>query len=374
MINKITESEIEKFAIELLEKQGYQYIYAPSIAPDSDTPERQSFEDVLLMERLQSAVGRINPAIPAGIREDAIKQIQRLNSPELIANNEAFHRMLTEGIKVTYQRDGHSRGDLVWLIDFKNPENNDFIVANQFTIIENNPSISFRTGVNKRPDVILFINGLPLVVIELKNPADENAAIRSAFKQFQTYKQAIPSLFTYNGLMIISDGLEAKAGSISAGLSRFMAWKTSDGKVEASPLIGQLETLIKGMLDKKTLLDLIRHFIVFEKSKKEDKKTGIVSIQTVKKLASYHQYYAVLPAWILNQWATEKAAWSGTPRAAANPYPWFFIRERSSWQWKTPRFWSLPTETIWTISCLIPSLPQNNCLGRNRCRRKTEAT
>ena len=297
-MNKITESAIEKFAIELLEKQGYQYIYAPSVAPDSSTPERENFEDVLLMERMQTAVGRINPSIPADIREDAIKQIQRLNSPELIANNEAFHRMLTEGIKVSYQKDGNSRGDLVWLIDFKNPENNDFVVANQFTVIENN--------VNKRPDVILFVNGLPLVVIELKNPADENATIRSAFKQLQTYKQAIPSLFTYNGFMIISDGLEAKAGTISSGFSRFMAWKTSDGNVEASPLIGQMETLIKGMLNKSILLDLIRHFIVFEKSKKEDKvngevregalgyrETGIITIQTEKKLAAYHQYYAV---------------------------------------------------------------------------------
>ena len=284
-MERITESAIEKFAIELLESSGYQYIYGPDIAPDSETPERESFEDVLLIERLQKAVGRINPSIPTDCRKDAIKQIQRLKSPELIANNEAFHRMLTEGIKVTYQKDGNNRGDLVWLIDFKNPENNDFIVANQFTVIENN--------VNKRPDVILFVNGLPLVLIELKNPADENATVRSAFKQLQTYKQAIPSLFTYNGLMIISDGLEAKVGSISAGFTRFMAWKTSDGKVEASPLIGQLETLIKGMLDKKTLLDLIRHFIVFEKSKKEDRETGIITIQTEKKIASYHQYYAV---------------------------------------------------------------------------------
>ncbi len=284
-MTKITESEIEKYSIELLEKQDYKYIYAPSIAPDSENPERESFEDVILTERLKTAVGRINSSIPADIREDAIKQIQRLNSPELIANNEAFHRMLTEGIKVTYQIDGHSRGDYVWLVDFKNPENNDFLVVNQFTVIENN--------VNKRPDVILFVNGLPLVVIELKNPTDENATVRSAYKQLQTYKQAIPSLFTYNSLMIISDGLEAKAGSISAGLSRFMAWKTSDGKVEASALIGQLETLIKGMLNKETILDLIRHFNVFEKSKKEDKETGIITIQTVKKLASYHQYYAV---------------------------------------------------------------------------------
>ena len=146
---------------------------------------------------------------------------------------------------------------------------------------------------NKRPDIILFINGLPLVVIELKNPADENATVKSAFTQLQTYKQAIPGLFTYNGFMVVSDGLEAKAGSISAGYSRFMAWKSSDGKTVASPRIGQMETLIKGMLNKQTLLDIIRHFIVFDKSKKEDNETGITTIATVKKLAAYHQYYAV---------------------------------------------------------------------------------
>jgi len=219
-MNEITESEIEQFAIELLEKQGYQYIYAPDIAPDGDRLERESFEDVLLLERLQTAVGRINPDIPVEVRENAIKQIQRLNSPELITNNEAFHRMLTEGIKVSYQKDGNSRGDLVWLIDFKNPENNDFLVTNQFTVIEN--------GINKRPDIILFVNGLPLVIIELKNPADENATVRSAYKQLQTYKQAISSLFTYNGFMVISDGLEARAGSLSADFNRFMTWKSSD--------------------------------------------------------------------------------------------------------------------------------------------------
>ncbi|MBP1909355.1 type I restriction endonuclease subunit R [Methanolobus bombayensis] len=282
---KITESEIENFAIELLERQGYRYIYAPDIASDSDTPERSSFEDVLLLERLRTAVGRINPGVPADAREDAIRQLQRLNSPELISNNEAFHRMLTEGVNVSYQKDGINRGDLVWLVDFKNPENNDFLVTNQFTVIEND--------VKKRPDIILFVNGLPLVVIELKNPADENATVKSAFKQLQTYKQTIPSLFAYNGFMVISDGLEAKSGSLSAGFSRFMAWKSSDGNVEASPPIGQLETLINGMLEKTTLLDLIRHFIVFEKSKKEDSATGIITIQTVKKLATYHQYYAV---------------------------------------------------------------------------------
>lgn len=284
-MSRITENIIEEFCIELLEKQGYEYIYAPDIAPDSDKPLRSDFDDVLLSSRLSDAVARINPSIPHEARQEAIKEINRIHSPELLSNNERFHRLLTEGVKVSYQKDGNQRGDLVWLVDFSNPENNDFVVANQLTVIEN--------GVNKRPDVVLFVNGLPLVVIELKNAADENATIKSAFKQLQTYKQAIPSLFTYNGLMIISDGLEAKAGSLSAGLSRFMSWKTADGKEETSHLVSQLETLIKGMLAKETLLDLIRHFIVFEKSKTEDPKTGVVTIETVKKLAAYHQYYAV---------------------------------------------------------------------------------
>jgi len=284
-MTKITESSLEQFALSLLEASGYEYVYGPDIAPDSETPQRSSFEDVLLLERLASAVARINPGISSDAREDAIKQILRLNSPELITNNESFHRMLTEGIKVTHQKDGNARGDLVWLIDFNNPDNNDFLVLNQFTVVDNN--------VNKRPDIVLFINGLPLVVIELKNPADENGTVYSAYQQIQTYMQAIPRLFAYNGFTIISDGLEARAGTISSGFNRFMAWKTADGKVEASPLIGQLETLIKGMLCKAALLDLVRHFVVFEKSRKEDKDTGVITIQTAKKLAAYHQYYAV---------------------------------------------------------------------------------
>jgi type I restriction enzyme R subunit len=172
----------------------------------------------------------------------------------------------------------------VHLVDFDDVSNNDFVVANQFTIIENGRSI--------RPDIILFINGLPLVVIELKNAVDENATIKSAHNQIGTYKSLIPSLFTYNAFCVISDGIEAKAGTISAGLSRYMAWKTSDGESEASRLIPQIETLINGMLNPLVLLDLVRSFIVFEKSKKED-KNGIVTIESVKKLAAYHQYYAV---------------------------------------------------------------------------------
>ena len=284
-MTKITESDIETLAIERLQALGFDYIYGPDIAPDSANPERESFADVLLLGRLRNAVARINPTLPRAVLDEAIKTIQRISSPELLANNEAFHRLLTEGVNVSYQKDGNTRGDLVWLVDFANPDNNEFVVANQFTIIENNQ--------NKRPDIILFVNGLPLVVIELKNAADENTTLTSAYRQLETYKQTIPGLFTYNGFVVISDGLEAKAGSISAGLSRFMAWKSADGRAEASHLVSQLETLINGMLNKATLIDLIRHFIVFEKSSKEDVATGQISISTVKKLAAYHQYYAV---------------------------------------------------------------------------------
>jgi type I restriction enzyme R subunit len=284
-MTKITENLIELLAIQCLEALGYNYLYGPDIAPDGHSPERDSYEKVLLLRRLQNAVKRINRSIPADAQAEAIEEIQRIASSELLANNETFHRLLTEGIPVSKRVDGDDRGDRVWLIDFKNPYNNDFVVANQFTIIEN--------GNNKRPDVLLFVNGIPLVVMELKNAADENTTIHSAFKQIGTYKAIIPGLFTYNAFAVISDGLEAKAGTVSSDFSRFMTWKSADGKVEASHFVSQLETLILGMLNKETLLDLIRHFIVFEKSKKEDSVTGITTISTVKKLAAYHQYYAV---------------------------------------------------------------------------------
>lgn len=284
-MTKITESHIEEFAIELLEKQGFQYLYGPEIAPDSESPLRQGFDDVVIVEKLKTAIDRINPMIPENAREDALRQVQRIHSPQLITGNETFHRMLTEGVNVIFREGSEDRGDYVRLIDFENLENNDFCVVNQFTVVENHQ--------NKRPDVILFVNGLPLVVIELKNPTDENATVMSAFKQLQTYKDVIPSLFTYNAILVISDGLEARTGTISSGFNRFMAWKTTDGKAEASHLVSQLETLIQGMLNKQVLLDLIQNFVVFEENKKEDPETGITTIETTKKLATYHQYYAV---------------------------------------------------------------------------------
>lgn len=284
-MTKLAESTIELFAIEQFEQLGYQYVYGPNIAPDAETPERSRWDDVLLSGRLEQAMQRINPNISQVVIQNALKEVQRLHSPDLLASNEAFHRLLTEGVKVSTHRDGGERGDIVWLVDFNYPANNEFLVINQFTVIENNA--------NKRPDLVLFVNGIPLVVIELKNPADENTTLKSAFKQLETYKHTISSLFTFNALLVISDGLEAKAGSLSAGLTRFMAWKTADGKAEASHLVSQLETLINGMLNRNTLLDLVRHFIVYEKSRKEDAATGLISITTVKKIAAYHQYYAV---------------------------------------------------------------------------------
>ncbi|WP_444351563.1 type I restriction endonuclease subunit R [Phocaeicola plebeius] len=284
-MTQLTESQIESFAIQLFEHLGYKSLYGPDIAPDGPNPLRTSFEEVVLKESLRKAVRRINHELSAAVCEDAVNEVLRIASPDLLANNELFHRMLTEGVSVSVHREGAERGELVWLVDFDNPLNNEFAVINQYTIVEN--------GRNKRRDLILFVNGLPLVVIELKNAADENATLQSAFRQVETYKKAIPSLFTYNELIVISDGLEARAGSLSAGFSRMMAWKSADGKAEASRLVSQLEVLIQGMLNRETLMDLVRSFTVFEKTKTEDLKTKITKIETVKKVAAYHQYYAV---------------------------------------------------------------------------------
>lgn len=284
-MEKITEQKIETLAIELLEAQGYHYIYGPQMAADGEFPERDNYNTVLLIERIRAAIDRVNPTLPLHIKEEALKQVQSIDSPELLHNNETFHNYLTQGITVSHNVDGQDRGDTVWLIDYKDLSKNEYVVVNQFTVIEDENQ--------KRPDVLLFINGLPLVVIELKNPTDEKATVRSAYKQLQTYKDQIPNLFNYNGLCVVSDGLEARMGSLSAGYSRFLAWKSTDGEKEASHLVNQMEILIKGMLNKETVLDLIKNFTVFEKMQSEDTDTGLTTIETIKKIAAYHQYYAV---------------------------------------------------------------------------------
>ncbi|TKT84594.1 type I restriction endonuclease subunit R [Dyadobacter frigoris] len=281
----ITEDKIETFAIEILQLIGWEYIHGLALAPGAERSERENFEQIILVDRLRKSVAVLNPGIPADAQELAIQKVLRIYSPEMLHNNETFHQLLVEKVKIPYQQDGFERSYEVALVDFEDRMNNEFLCVNQYIIIEN--------GQNKRPDLLLFANGIPLVVIELKNAADQNATIRKAYDQLQTYKATIPSLFTYNAICVISDGMACKAGSISAGYSRYMNWKSADGKKEASRFIPQLEILLKGMLNPDTLLDLVRNFIVFEKNKKEDPKTGITQIETVKKLAAYHQYYAV---------------------------------------------------------------------------------
>ena len=284
-MTKLTESDIEQMTIDILQGRGYEYLYGPDIAPDGTTPLRSSLGEVVLRERLEAAVRRLNPSLPASVQDEAVKTVLRIGSTDLLADNEQFHELLTQGVTVSVYEEGEERGKPVWLVDFDDPWNNEFTVVNQFTVIEN--------GHNLRPDVVLFVNGLPLVVMELKNAADEEATITKAYEQIGTYKEQIPSLFRYNEVIVISDGLEAKAGTLSSGLSRYTAWKSEDGETLASHLVGELEVLLKGMLTPETLIDLVRAFTVFEKEKHEDKATGQITITTVKKLAAYHQYYAV---------------------------------------------------------------------------------
>jgi len=278
----IYEDEIEQLAIDLLKEIGYEYYHGQEIAPDSQNPKRRSIEEVIHEEDLRNALTRLNQKTPSSLIEEAIKTIKHPHSQNLIENNEQFHKMLVEGVRVNYTKDGEERGEIVKIIDFQNPENNHFLAVNQYTVKEKNNI--------KRPDIVLFINGLPLVVIELKNPTQEDVNILSAYNQIQTYKETIPSLFTYNEILIISDGMEARAGSLTSGFDRFLAWKSVDGETISKS--NQLETIIKGLLNKETIIDFIKNFVVFQKSKYED-KTGQISITSDKKIAAYHQYYAV---------------------------------------------------------------------------------
>ena len=274
---KYTESHIEEATLEWLKELGYSVLFGPDIAPDGENPERKSYKDVVLESRLRSAIKIINSNIPEEARNEAIKKVLGVaySNPSLSITNQTFHKMIAEGVDVEYQReDGSIAGDKVYLIDKKNLENNDWLVVNQFTVIENNH--------NRRPDVLVFVNGLPIAIFELKNPADVNATTKNAFNQIQTYKSQIPSLFTFNELCIIGDGIDARIGSLTADLERFMKWRTIDGATIAPASVPEMEVLVKGVFDKKHLVDIIHNFIVFETD--GEKMT--------KKLAAYHQYHA----------------------------------------------------------------------------------
>ena len=280
---KFTESVVEDAALEWFEGLGYSIAHGPEIAPDVAGSERATYADVLLVDRLRSALFTLNPDIPAECLDEVIKRLQRPEQPTLIENNRAFHALLRDGVDVEYRLpDGSSKGDKVWLFDFDNPDRNDWLAVNQFTVVE-------KIGTNqhdRRPDVVVFVNGLPLAVIELKNAADEHATIWAAFKQTQTYKAEIPSLFVPNALLLVSDGTEARVGSLTAGKDRFTPWRTTDGEDTAPKTQPQLEVAIKGIFDRRWLLDYVRNFTVFE--------TGDAKI--IKKIAAYHQFHAVRKA------------------------------------------------------------------------------
>jgi type I restriction enzyme R subunit len=274
----ITESVVEEATISWLKELGYILLFGPDIAPGELFAERESYGEVILINRLRSVLAKINPNIPEEAREEAIRKVMRAEHPSLIENNRRFHRYLVDGVPVEYQKENRNIHDQVWLIDFSDPENNDWLAINQYTVIEERH--------NRRPDVVVFVNGLPLAVIELKNPANENATALDAFKQFQTYKAEIPSLFVFNEALVASDGLAARAGTLTSDWERFMPWRTVEGDDLAPKELPQVEVLIKGIFEKQRFLDLIRYFIVFEETRQ-----GIS-----KKMAGYHQYHAVRKA------------------------------------------------------------------------------
>jgi type I restriction enzyme, R subunit len=273
--NTFSETTVEDAALEIFEGLNYTILHGPNIAPGEMFSERASYGDVVLIARLRKALSEINSKIPAEAIEEAIRKVLHPDSPSLVENNRRFHRFLTEGISVEYQGEGRIVHDQVRLFDFDRPEKNDWVSANQFTIIENRS--------NRRPDIIVFVNGIPLSVIELKNLADENTTVRDAFKQFQTYQRDIPSLFPYNEVLVISDGLEARIGTLTSGWERFMPWRTIEGDDVAPKGSLEMEVLLKGVFDKRRFLDLVRNFVVFE----DDGRS------LNKKVAGYHQFHAV---------------------------------------------------------------------------------
>ena len=273
---KFSESHVEDAALEWLSGLGYAVLHGPDISPDGPTPERVSYDQVLLTSRLRNALERLNPHLPAETLEEVLRKVQQTETPSLIEENRRLHRYLIAGVPVEVAReDGSIGGDVARLIDFDDVDANDWLAVNQYTVIENRN--------NRRPDVVLFVNGLPLAVIELKNPGDENATLERAFKHLQTYKDQTPSLFRTNAALVTSDGLHARLGSLTANLERFMPWRTVDGSAIVSKGVPELGTLIDGVFEKTRFLALIHDFTVFG-----DTGSGLVKI-----MAGYHQFHAV---------------------------------------------------------------------------------
>lgn len=274
----MTEDILEQNCLEWLQELGWLVLYGPDLAPRERGAEREDFGQVYLLGRVRDALTRINPDVPFEGIEEALRRIQAVSGPDIVSNNRAFHRLLTDGVDVEVPSAGDYGGTRhlkVWLLDLEEIENNDWLVLSQFTVVEGNKS--------RRADVVIFVNGLPLAILELKNPGDENATIKHAYNQLQTYKRDIPSLFTSNELLIISDGIQARFGTVTSGWDRFMPWRTIDGQSVAPKGVPELEVTIRGLFQRRVFLDYILNFVVFE----DDGAT------ILKKAAAYHQYWAV---------------------------------------------------------------------------------
>ena len=282
----VNENTIELSLIDQLVSQGYTYFNGTDISPIGENPQRESFSSVLLENQFKKSLKKLNPTLPESARVEAYQKVINLGTEDIMENNERFHTLLTNGVTVEYTKEGRTKGINVKLLDVKNPENNNFWVVNQLVVKENNNE--------KRFDVVIYINGLPLVFIELKSATSEKATLRRAYDQIQNYKKAVPSIFYYNAICVISDGIDAATSSVSAPFSRFLAWKAP--KEEPNEVSTQLQILTEYMLNKKTLVELIRYCTVFEKEEKKNEETGIVSQIKIKKVAAYHQYYAVQKA------------------------------------------------------------------------------
>lgn len=277
----VSEDDVEQAALRWLASLGWAVAHGPDISPpDARTPgtERDTYRDVALRHRLAMAIARLNPAVPPAARDDALRQVLAPNVPGLVNANRQVHRWLVDGVPVEFQKDGQTRGARVRLIDFDDPAANDFLAVNQFSV--QGPRQM------RRPDLVLFVNGLPLVVVELKNPADEDADLWAAWNQLQAYQQDIPDLFQANAVLVVSDGLQARMGSLTSDREPFMAWRTIDG-VATDPLgpMRELETLVHGLFQRDLLLAYLRHFVLFEDDG-----------HLVKKVAGYHQFHAVRAA------------------------------------------------------------------------------
>ncbi len=385
-MTSFTEVSIEEAALFWLQSLGWRVSHGADIAPDAPGAERSDYREVVLVQRLRDALARLNPDLPEDALEDAFRRLTHPEGATLEARNRAFHRMLVDGVTVEYRRpDGTIAGAQVRVLDFDDPENNDWLAVSQFTVAEGRSV--------RRPDIVLFVNGLPLAIVELKNPADEEATIWTAFNQLQTYKAELPTLFAFNELLVVSDGLEARLGTLTAGREWFKPWRTVAGvrlEDEAAP---QLEVLLKGVFDRRYFLELLRDFVVFE-----DDGSGRLN----KKVAGYHQFHAVrvavpetlrasrYPSARIGEESGQYEAgrkpggapgdrrigviWHTQAQGRASRWCFMPVALFVSRPWGTLRWSSSPTATTWTTSSSACSPAARTYSGSRPCRPRAALT